>query len=245
MRFDVLTLFPRLFEGYLSQSLLDKAIARGLVQVVLHDFRQWTRDRHHSVDDRPFGGGPGMVIKVEPVVECVEHVQQQHQPPAELLLLTPQGQTLTQPLVEQLAAAPRLMLLCGRYEGFDQRVCDILQPREVSIGDYVLNGGEAAAMVLIDAVIRLIPGVLGDEQSSRDDSFSADNRWLEAPQYTRPREFRGHAVPDVLLSGDHQAVARWRREQSQLRTKQRRADLLQRPPRDPPSSEPDPRDQDP
>lgn len=226
MRFDILTLFPGLFSGHLSESLLQKAIAAGLVDIQLHDFRQWTTDKHHSVDDRPFGGGPGMVIKVEPVVDCVEHVQPLASPSAQLIMLSPQGETLTQETVEELAQCPRLMLLCGRYEGFDQRVCDILQPREISIGDYVLNGGETAAMVLIDAVIRLLPGVLGDQQSSQDDSFSSGNRWLEFPQYTRPREYRGHSVPDVLLSGDHQAVAQWRQEQSRLRTEQRRADLL-------------------
>ena len=226
MRFDVLTLFPAMFQGYLSESLLEKAIAADLVEVELHDFRQWTQDKHHSVDDRPFGGAPGMVIKPEPVIECAEHVDSLVDTPAELILLTPQGETFSQPMAEELAQKPRLMLLCGRYEGFDERIIDILKPKEVSIGDYILNGGEVAAMVLIDAVIRLLPGVLGDQQSSRDDSFSEGNRWLEFPQYTRPRTFRGHEVPEVLLSGDHQAIARWRQEQSRLRTEQRRADLL-------------------
>ena len=226
MRFDVLTLFPQIFEGYLTQSLLDKALQRGLVDVQLHDFRRWTKDLHHSVDDRPFGGGPGMVIKVEPVVECVEQVQSQTSPAGHIVMLTPQGQPLSQRLVEQLAQRQRLILLCGRYEGFDHRVVEILQPQEISLGDYVLNGGEVAAMALIDTVIRLVPGVLGDEQSSQDDSFSQSNRLLEWPQYTRPREYRGRAVPEVLLSGDHQAIARWRQQQSYLRTQQRRADLL-------------------
>ena len=226
MRFDVLTLFPGMFPCYLGQSLLNKARVRGLVQVNLHDIRQWSRDKHQKVDDRPFGGGPGMVLRVEPVVECVEEILRQSAGPARLVLLSPQGRRLTQSVVEQLAAVPQLILLCGRYEGFDQRVIDILQPEEISIGDYVLNGGEVAAMVIIDAVIRLVPGVLGHADSNRDDSFSRPNRGLEFAQYTRPREYRGHTVPDILLSGNHQAIARWRREQSDERTRQRRADLL-------------------
>ena len=239
MRFDVLTLFPEMFPGYLGQSLLNKALERRIVQVQLHDIRRWAAGKHKQVDDRPFGGGPGMVLKVEPVVECVEAVCAEtgwrpetggragETPEAgRLVMLTPQGRRLTQGVVEELARQPRLVLLCGRYEGFDQRVTDILQPDEISVGDYVLNGGEVAAMVLIDAVIRLVPGVLGDEASSVDDSFSTGNRGLEYSQYTRPREYRGHEVPEVLLSGDHEAIARWRNEQSFLKTKQRRADLL-------------------
>jgi tRNA (guanine37-N1)-methyltransferase len=240
MRFDILTLFPAIFSGYLGQSLLKKGIDAGLIDVQLHDIRHWSRDKHHKVDDRPFGGGPGMILQVEPVVECVEAVQQMAQPegtqpqgiqPGHLVLLSPRGRTLNQKIVEELAAKPRLLLLCGRYEGFDERVFDILQPDEISIGDYVLNGGEAAAMVVIDAVIRLIPGVLGDEESSQHDSFSSSNsssgnRLLEFPQYSRPREYRGHEVPEVLVSGNHEQIARWRREQSYLSTRQRRADLL-------------------
>jgi tRNA (guanine37-N1)-methyltransferase len=232
MRFDVLTLFPDMFPGYLSQSLLSKAIDRGLVQVHLHDIRRWSRDLHHRVDDRPFGGGPGMVLQVQPVVECVEAVQQHAEPEGCVVLLTPQGRRLTQQVVEELARQQRLILLCGRYEGFDQRVIDILRPDEISIGDYVLNGGEVAAMVLIDALIRLVPGVLGHEDSNRNDSFSEGNRLLEFAQYTRPREYRGYEVPEILLSGNHQAIARWRREQSYRRTQQRRADLLEDPSRD-------------
>jgi tRNA (guanine37-N1)-methyltransferase len=226
MRFDVLTLFAGMFPGYLGQSLLNKAIERGLVEIHLHDFRDWTRDKHHRVDDRPFGGGPGMVIKPEPVVECVETLQQAGGPKGRVVLLTPVGRRLTQRVVEQLAGEQRLLLLCGRYEGFDQRVVDLLQPDEISVGDFILNGGEVAAMMVIDAVVRLVPGVLGDEESSVDDSFSRGNRLLEYPQYTRPREYRGLKVPEVLLSGNHEAVARWRKEQSYLRTKRRRADLL-------------------
>jgi tRNA (guanine37-N1)-methyltransferase len=226
MRFDVLTLFPEMFPGYLGQSLLNKAREKGLVQVHVHDIRRWARGKHKQVDDRPFGGGPGMVLKVEPVVECVEQVRSEADDAGHLVMLTPQGRRLSQQVVEELAGRSRLILLCGRYEGFDQRVLDILQPDEISIGDYILNGGEVAAMVTIDAVIRLVPGVLGDESSNVDDSFSSGNRGLECAQYTRPREYRGRRVPEVLLSGDHQAIARWRKEQGYLKTKQRRSDLL-------------------
>ena len=226
MRFDVLTLFPAIFAGYLGQSLLKKAIDGGLVSVNLHDIRNWSRDKHHKVDDRPFGGGPGMILQVEPVVESVEAVQNIAPQPGHLILLSPQGRKLDQKVVEELATRERLVLLCGRYEGFDHRVIEILKPDEISIGDYVLNGGEVAAMAVIDAVIRLVPGVLGDDASSAGDSFSSGNRLLEFAQYTRPREYRGHEVPEVLLNGNHEEIARWRREQSYLNTRQRRADLL-------------------
>ncbi len=226
MRFDILTLFPQMLPGYLGESLLNKAIERGLVDVRVHDIRKWSRDKHNRVDDRPYGGGPGMVMRVAPVVECVEDVQKQGESEGQVILLTPQGQTLTQPLVEELANQPRLLLLCGRYEGFDQRVADILRPREISIGDYVLSGGEVAAMVLVESVSRLIPGVLGDEQSNVEDSFSSGNRLLEFAQYTRPREYRGHEVPEILLSGNHEEIARWREEQTIEKTRDRRSDLL-------------------
>jgi tRNA (guanine37-N1)-methyltransferase len=231
MRFDVLTLFPAIFEGYLGQSLLKKAIDAGLVQVALHDIRNWSRDKHHKVDDRPFGGGPGMILQVEPVVESVEAVQKltletSAPQPGHLILLSPQGRRLDQTVVEELAKRERLVLLCGRYEGFDHRVTEILKPDEISLGDYILNGGEVAAMAVIDTVIRLVPGVLGDDASSAGDSFSSGSRLLEFAQYTRPREYRGHEVPEVLLSGNHEEIARWRREQSYLTTRQRRADLL-------------------
>ncbi len=196
MRFDVLTLFPEMFPGYLGQSLLKRAIDAGLVDVRLVNIRDWAIGKHQTVDDRPYGGGPGMVLKVEPVVECAEAVQADGPQPGRVIMLTPQGRRLDQRVVEELAAVPRLVLLCGRYEGFDERVREILQPDEISIGDFVLNGGEVAAMVVIDAVIRLVPGVLGDEESSRQDSFSTGNRWLEGSQYTRPREYRGLQVPE-------------------------------------------------
>ena len=227
MRVDIVTLFPEIFSGYLTQSLLSKAIQKGLVEIHVHDLRNWSNDpKHHKVDDRPFGGGPGMLIRVEPVIDCVEAVQAMDAEPGQVILLTPQGKRLDQPLVEELGTQRRLILLCGRYEGFDHRVIDLLKPVEISVGDYVLNGGEVAAMVLVDAAIRMIPGVLGDENSSWEDSFSRGNRMLEFPQYTRPREYRGLEVPEVLLSGDHGQIAKWRAEQSRERTAERRSDLL-------------------
>lgn len=227
MRFDIVTLFPAIFSGYLSQSLLAKAIERGLVEIHIHDLRDWSTDtKHHKIDDRPYGGGPGMLICVEPVVNCVEDIQKMSVTPGMVVMTTPQGDRLDQPRVEKLAKVDRLILLCGRYEGFDQRVIDILNPVELSIGDYVLNGGEVASMVIVDTTVRMIPGVLGDEQSSWDDSFSRGNRLLEFPQYTRPPEFRGHPVPEVLLSGNHAKIAQWRSEQSLLKTQLRRSDLL-------------------
>jgi tRNA (guanine37-N1)-methyltransferase len=218
----VLTLFPGIFAGYLGQSLLDDAIKAGLVQVHLWNIRDWTSDKHQKVDDRPFGGGPGMVLMAQPVVDAVEAVRAKAEPPGKLVMLTPAGERLTQRVVEKLAAEPRLLLLCGRYEGFDDRIRQLLDPCEVSVGDFVCNGGEVPAMVMIDAVIRLVPGVLGDEQSAADESHSEAGR-VEYPQFTRPRVFRGLEVPEILLSGNHQAIARWRREQSELRSRQRSA----------------------
>ena len=220
MRFDVLTLFPEIFSGYLTQSILKLAIDRGLVQIHLWNIRDWAAGKHKSVDDRPFGGGPGMVIMPGPVYDAVEAVQAATQPAGQLVMLTPAGERLTQQVVAELAKVPRLLLLCGRYEGFDERIRISLTPREVSVGDFVCNGGEVPAMVVIDTVIRLVPGVLGDEQSAVDESHSEAGR-VEYPQYTRPREFRGMTVPEILLSGDHGAIAAWRREQSALRSKQR------------------------
>ena len=221
MRFDVLTLFPSIFDGYLGQSLLRRAIEAGLVEVRSHDIRDWADDKHHKVDDRPFGGGPGMVLKVDPVVRCVEAVRAAAEPPGHLVMLSPQGRRLRQDKVEELARRPRLLLLCGRYEGFDERIKEILRPEEISIGDFVLNGGEVAAMTIIDAVIRLLPGVLGDEQSSLLDSFSGEERLIEHEQYTRPREYRGLSAPEILFSGDHEAIRRWRHQRSLERTRRR------------------------
>jgi len=225
MRFDILTLFPELFGSYLGQSLLKLAIDRGLVDVQTHNFRDFAEGKHRQVDDKPYGGGPGMLLMCPPIYDCVEHVQQQTETPGRLVMMTPQGRTLDQPLVEELATESRLVVLCGRYEGFDDRIREGLNPLEISAGDFICNGGEVPAMLLIDTVIRLIPGVLGDETSSKYDSFS-DSGLLEYPQFTRPREFRGMAVPDVLLSGNHEAIAKWRHEQSLKITAERRADLL-------------------
>lgn len=212
LRFDILTLFPELFSSFLGESILRKAIDRGLIQVHRHDIRAWAEGKHQQVDDRPFGGGPGMLLMAPPVVAAVEAVQALGDHPGRLLMLSPRGRRLDQPFVESLACETRLILLCGRYEGFDERVISLLQPELVSIGDYVLSGGEVPAMVLIEAISRLIPGVLGDQASVRDESFGPEGT-LEYPHYTRPRTFRGLAVPDVLLSGDHAAIAQWRANQ--------------------------------
>jgi tRNA (guanine37-N1)-methyltransferase len=223
MRFDVLSLFPEIFAGYLTQSILKLALDAGLVEINLWNIRDWAKGKHKSVDDRPFGGGPGMVIMPEPVFDAVDAVQNLADRPGLLILLTPGGERLTQQVVQDLASYPRLLLLCGRYEGFDERIRLGLKPREISIGDFICNGGEVPAMVVIDAVVRYVPGVLGDEKSVDDESHSTPGR-LEYPQYTRPRVFRDMAVPEVLLSGDHQAIARWRQEQSEGRTKSIKGD---------------------
>jgi tRNA (guanine37-N1)-methyltransferase len=225
VRFDVLTLFPEMFSGYLSQSLLKLALQKGLVEIHLWNLRDWAEGKHKSVDDRPFGGGPGMVIMCPPVFACVEGVQAQGPEPGLIVMLTPAGERLTQSVVRELASHKRLLLLCGRYEGFDERIRLGLRPREISIGDFVCNGGEVPAMVVIDTVIRHVPGVLGDPDSLVEESHSEEGR-LEYPQYTRPRVFRGMEVPEVLLSGNHQAVARWREQQSRDRSRPRDESLI-------------------
>jgi tRNA (guanine37-N1)-methyltransferase len=209
-RIDVLTLFPAILDGFLGQTIVRRAIDKELVAIERWDIRDWAEGKHKQVDDRPFGGGPGMILMAPPVVAAAEAVAARAEPAGRLILLSPQGRRLDQPKAEELAREPRLILLCGRYEGFDERVIDILQPELLSVGDYVLSGGEVAAMVVIDAVVRLIPGVLGDSQSAVDESFGPDGG-LEYPQYTRPRAFRSLAVPEILLSGDHAAIAEWRR----------------------------------
>ncbi len=218
MRFDVLTLFPEIFQGYLGQSLLKLALEKRLVDIRLWNIRDWAQGRHKSVDDRPFGGGPGMVLMPGPVFDAVEAVRADGEDPGLLILLTPAGERLTQRVVEELAGRRRLILLSGRYEGFDERIRLGLRPRELSVGDFVCNGGEVPAMVVIDTVIRYVPGVLGDAASLVEESHSAPGR-LEYPQYTRPRVFRGMSVPEILLSGNHEAIARWRREQSAARSR--------------------------
>lgn len=214
IRFDLLTLFPGLFDGFLDESILKRAIARGLVEVHRWNIRDWAEGKHKQVDDRPFGGGPGMVLMASPVVKAVEAVQAVPPAPGRVVALTPRGQRLNQDKVRELAEEPRIILLCGRYEGFDERIFDVLKPESISIGDYVVSGGEVPAMVLIDSVMRLIPGALGDEQSPLDESFGPDGG-LEFPQYTRPRDFRGLPVPEVLLGGNHAEIALWRKSQRQ------------------------------
>ncbi len=225
LRFDVLTLFPEVFEPFLQASMAGIARQKGLVSYHLHDIREYSRDKHQKVDDRPYGGGPGMVIRCEPVFRCYEAVRQMAGPPDRSLLLTPQGRAFDQRMAEELSRCGRIIVLCGHYEGFDERIRLGLPVEEVSIGDYVLSGGEAAAMVVLDATVRLVPGVLGHQDATSEDSFA--DGLLEYPHYTRPAEFRGMTVPEVLLSGDHGRIAEWRRRQAEKRTRQRRADLLQ------------------
>lgn len=223
MRFDVLTLFPELFSSYLTQSLLAKAIDAGLVDIQRWNFRDWATGRHKKVDDTPYGGGAGMLLACPPVYDCVEHVQSQGDAPGRLVMMTPQGRTLDQRLVEELAEESRLVLLCGRYEGFDDRIRTGLDPFEVSAGGFICNGGEVPAMLLIDTVIRLVPGVLGDETSAKYESH-AEAGTIEHPQFTRPREYRGMTVPDVLLSGDHGKIREWQEAESRRRTAEVRGD---------------------
>jgi tRNA (guanine37-N1)-methyltransferase len=223
MRIDVLTLFPRIFEGFLDDSILRIARDKGAVDVRLWDIRDYTDDKHRKVDDRPYGGGPGMVLMPGPVFAAVEAAEADAAEPSRMLLLTPQGRTLDQAMAREMAEEPRLMLICGRYEGFDERIRVGLGAEELSVGDYVLAGGETAAMVAIEAVIRLLPGVLGHPESTVHESF--EDSTLDFPHYTRPPVFRSMAVPDVLLSGDHERIRRWREEQARHRTRQRRPDL--------------------
>lgn len=221
MRIDILTLFPDMFSGFLAGSLLGAAQTAGILDVRLTDIRDFAEGPHRNVDDRPFGGGPGMLLMPGPVVASIESVQAESAAVGQVILLAPGGRRLDQPLVEQLAARERLVLVCGRYEGFDARVAEAVGAEEISVGDYVLSGGEVAAMVVVDAVARLLPGVLGDAESAQQDSFSGPERLVEGPQYTRPREFRGLHVPEVLLSGDHQRIEAWRREQAVAATRRR------------------------
>jgi tRNA (guanine37-N1)-methyltransferase len=220
MRIDILTLFPGMFTGFLEGSLLGAARAAGLVDVRVRDIREFAEGPHRQVDDRPYGGGPGMLLMPGPVVDCVEAVQAEAGA-GRVFMLSPGGRRLDQSLVEHLSQLERIVLVCGRYEGFDARIRETLAADEISVGDYVLSGGEVAAMVIVDAVARLLPGVLGDEESARQDSFSGAERLVEGPQYTRPREFRGLRVPDVLLSGDHGRIATWRHEQAVAATQRR------------------------
>ncbi len=224
MHFDVFTLFPDIFNGPLTESMLKRAQEMGLMSVSLHDIRAYTTDKHHITDDYPYGGGGGMVMKPEPIFAAVEGVLGQELDQTPIVLLSPQGRLFNQAVARELAQHQRLALICGRYEGVDERVRQLLVTDELSIGDYVLTGGELAALVVIDAVTRLLPGVLGDPGATLDDSHA--DGLLEYPHYTRPADFRGHEVPDVLLSGHHAQIARWRRREALRRTWQRRPDLL-------------------
>ena len=227
MRIDILCLFPEMFASPLNQSIINRARERRLVNIVIHDIRDYTHDKHHTVDDYPYGGGPGMVLKPEPIFEAAEAIKQQLAAgEIPIVLLTPQGRLFSQSVAQELALYPRLMLICGHYEGLDERVCEHLATDEISIGDYVLSGGELAALVVVDAIVRLIPGVLGSQESASSDSHS--DGLLEYPQYTRPQIYQGWSVPSVLLSGNHSEVAQWRRRQAILRTAKRRPDLLEK-----------------
>jgi len=231
MRIDVLTLFPEMFASPLSESILKRAQQAGVVGIVLANIRDFSKDKHKKVDDRPYGGGPGMVMMPGPVFDCFEHVRSLSAEPGRVILLSPQGQPFDQRKAVELSKEKRLILITGRYEGFDERIRIGLAAEQISIGDYILSGGELAAMVVIDAVVRLLGGALGDEDSSKDDSFSEG--LLEYPHYTRPEVFRDMKVPDVLLSGNHGEIEKWRRSQALERTKQTRPDLLKdNPPED-------------
>jgi len=221
MKIDVLTLFPGMFAGPLDESIVRRARDTGKLELQLHNLRDYTHDRHRTVDDRPFGGGPGMLLKPEPIFEAVEHLRREQ---TRVILLSPAGRLFTQVVAQELAQREHLLLICGSYEGVDERVREFLVDDELSIGDYVLTNGALPAMVIIDAVTRLLPGVLGDEQSAHEESFSRER--LEYPQYTRPADFRGMKAPEVLLSGHHAEIAKWRAAQAELRTAQRRPDLL-------------------
>ena len=224
MRIDVLTLFPEMFESPLGYSILKRAREQGLVEIVLTNIRDFAKDSYRKVDDKPYGGGPGMVMMPGPVFDGFEHVERLAPEKGRVILLTPQGQRFNQARARELAQEQRLILIAGRYEGFDERIRIGLDAEQISLGDYVLNGGELPALVLIDAVVRLLPGALGDEDSAKDDSFSEG--LLEYPHYTRPEVFRGMKVPDILLSGDHGKIAAWRHQQALERTRQNRPDLL-------------------
>lgn len=225
MRVDIFSLFPQVFDPYLEISILQRAIQNGLIDIHNHNIRDWTVDKHHTTDDVPYGGGGGMVMKVEPVFAAVEDILGKP-PKCPLILMTPQGRLFDQKTAYELSSFDHLAILCGRYEGIDERIRENLVTREISVGDYVLTGGELPALTVLDAIVRLIPGALGDPDGAQDDSHASG--LLEYPHYTRPPEFRGLRVPDVLLSGNHAEIARWRREQSLKRTLERRPDLLQK-----------------
>ena len=225
MKIDIITIFPKMVEGPLAEGIVARAIAKGVLDVKVHDLRDFTTDRHRVVDDMPFGGGPGMVLKPEPLFAAVDRIRAERGVPSVVILTSPDGERLTHAVAERLSALDHLVILCGRYEGVDERVREHLATETISIGDYVLSGGELPALVIVDAVARLIPGVVGDEASVAGDTFARDGL-LDFPQYTRPAEFRGHGVPPVLLSGHHAEIEKWRRQQALERTRRHRPDLL-------------------
>jgi tRNA (guanine37-N1)-methyltransferase len=225
MKFDVVTIFPRMVEAVLAEGVVSRGIASGVLDVAVHDLRDYTADRHRSVDDVPYGGGPGMVMKPEPLVKAVDEIRTRRGRPDAVVLLSPQGRRFTQTEAERLSSLAHLVLLCGRYEGMDERVAALVGAEELSLGDFVVSGGELPALIVMDAVARLVPGVVGDEQSVAEDSFSRG--LLDYPHYTRPAEFAGLKVPDVLLSGHHAVVRRWRRKEALARTLDRRPDLIE------------------
>ena len=226
MVFHILTIFPEFFEGPFRRGVVANAAESGLIDIRIHDLRTWTRDRHRTVDDRPFGGGEGMLLKPEPIFEAVESIWPQRTPRQRLVLLSAQGKRFDQQTARRLSESSELFLICGRYEGVDERVAERLVDEELSIGDFVLSGGELAAAVVIDCVARLLPGVLGNEDSALKESFG-EERVLDCPQYTRPADFRGWKVPEVLLSGNHEQIRRWRQETARAKTAKNRPDLLQ------------------
>jgi tRNA (guanine37-N1)-methyltransferase len=225
MKFDIVTIFPKMVEGPLAEGIVARAIARGLLDVRVHDLRDFTTDRHRVVDDMPFGGGPGMVLKPEPLFAAVDRIRETRGTPSAVILTSPDGARLTHDVAKRLSALDHVVILCGRYEGVDERVREHLATAALSIGDYVVSGGELPALVIVDAVARLVPGVVGDESSVAGDTFARDGL-LDFPQYTRPAEFRGMSVPPVLLSGHHAEIEKWRREQAIERTRRHRPDLL-------------------
>ena len=227
MTIDFLTLFPAMLQGVLESSILHRAQKQGVLRVRVHDLRSFTHDKHRTVDDRPFGGGPGMVMKCEPLVEAIEFIQRLDGEKARVIYLTPEGRKFGQGMARELGGSQRLLLISGHYEGIDERVREGWIDEEISIGDYVLTNGTLAGMVVMDAVVRLLPGVLGNEESSETESFGRENL-LEGPQYTRPVEFRERKVPEILMTGNHAAIAAWRKEQAEKRTRERRSDLLEK-----------------
>ena len=221
MKIDILTIFPEMFEGPFKESMIKRAQEKKLVEIKIHDLRDWTKDKHKTVDDKPFGGGPGMIMKVEVIDKALKDLKLKN---SKVILLTPQGRTFKQKTAQELSKVKHIILICGHYEGFDERIREYFVDEEISIGDYVLTGGEIPAMVVVDSVVRLIPGVVGNEKSTKDESFSND--LLEYPQYTRPADYKGKKIPEVLLSGNHKEIEKWRKEQAKKKTKKRRSDLL-------------------